>query len=103
MSDLTAAQKDKLVNDVQAVINDAEALLKSTANQAGSEAAALRERMSVQLSRAKNSLLDLQHAATEKARAAGHKADDYVHDHPWQAIGMAAGVGMVIGLLIGRR
>ena len=83
MSDLTAAQKDKLVNDVQAVINDAEALLKSTANQAGSEAAALRERMSVQLSRATNSLLDLQPAATEKARAAGHKADDYVHDHPW--------------------
>ena len=35
--------------------------------------------------------------------AAGHAADDYVHEHPWKAIGAAAGVGMIIGLLIGRR
>jgi ElaB/YqjD/DUF883 family membrane-anchored ribosome-binding protein len=38
-----------------------------------------------------------------RAKAAGHAADDYVHDHPWKAIGAAAGIGMIIGLLIGRR
>ncbi len=48
-------------------------------------------------------LQDLQDVTVARARAAGHAADDYVHDHPWKAIGAAAGVGMILGLLIGRR
>ena len=46
---------------------------------------------------------DLQDSAVARAKAAGHAADDYVHEHPWKAIGAAAGIGMIIGLLIGRR
>jgi ElaB/YqjD/DUF883 family membrane-anchored ribosome-binding protein len=55
------------------------------------------------LDKAKHSLHDLQHAAIEKAKAAGHKADDFAHDHPWQTVGIAAGIGLLLGILISRR
>ncbi len=103
MSDLSAAQKDKLVSDLRNVIHDAEELLKMTAGDVGEDAVALRDRLRMRLLHAKDSLHDLQISAIEKAKAAGHKADDYVHDHPWQSIGIAAGFGLLVGLLIGRR
>ena len=103
MSDLTAAQRDKLVSDLKNVIHDAEELLKMSAGDAGAEATELRERVRMRLLQAKDSLHHLQESAIERARVAGHKADDYVHDHPWQSIGVAAGFGLLVGLLIGRR
>ena len=103
MTVLTDVQKDKLMADLRGVIHDAEELLKMTAGDAGAEATAMRERVRLRLLQAKDSLQDLQHTAVEKAKAAGHKADDYVHDHPWQSIGIAAGFGLLVGLLIGRR
>lgn len=103
MTELTAAQKDKLMADLRQVIADAEDLLKLTANEVGDNAVGLRERLQQRMADAKHSLLTLQASATEKAKAAGHAADDYVHDHPWQAVALGAGVGLVVGLLIGRR
>jgi ElaB/YqjD/DUF883 family membrane-anchored ribosome-binding protein len=103
MSELTANQKDKLMTDLRVVVADAEELLKLTAGDLNESTAGLRERLQQRLSDAKHSLLTLQATATEKAKAAGHAADDYVHDHPWSAIAVGAGVGLVVGLLIGRR
>jgi ElaB/YqjD/DUF883 family membrane-anchored ribosome-binding protein len=103
MNDITAAHRDKLVADLKAVIADAEDMLKISAGQAGEEAVRLRERLQVRLSGAKERLADLQHAAVEKAKEAGHVADDFVHEKPWLSIGVAAGVGLIVGLLIGRR
>jgi ElaB/YqjD/DUF883 family membrane-anchored ribosome-binding protein len=103
MSDLTAAQRDKLMADLRVVVADAEQLLRLTADQIGEGTAGLRERLQERLSSAKSSLLDLQVSATEKAKAAGHAADDYVHENPWTAVAIGAGVGMLVGLLMGRR
>jgi ElaB/YqjD/DUF883 family membrane-anchored ribosome-binding protein len=103
MTELTAAQKDKLMADLRVVINDAEELLKLTAGDVSDSAVGLRERLQQRMADAKHSLLTLQATAAEKAKAAGHAADDYVHDHPWQAVALGAGVGLVVGLLIGRR
>lgn len=103
MTDLTAAQKDKLMADLRVVIADAEQLLKLTANEVGENAVGLRERLERQMFEAKHKLLDLQASATEKAKAAGQAADDYVHDHPWQSVAIGAGVGLLVGLLLGRR
>ena len=103
MSELTATQKDKLMADLRVVVADAEELLKLTADDVGESTAGLRERLQQRLSDARHSLLTLQASASEKAKAAGHAADDYVHEHPWKAIGAAAGIGMIIGLLISRR
>ena len=48
-------------------------------------------------------LQELEGEAVDRAKAAARYTDDYVHDHPWQAIGIAAGVGLAVGLLMNRR
>jgi ElaB/YqjD/DUF883 family membrane-anchored ribosome-binding protein len=103
MNETTSVPREKLMSDLRTVISDAEEVLKVTADSATSGAAELRVRMQERLQQAKHRLQDLQDNAVARARAAGHAADDYVHDHPWKAIGAAAGVGMILGLLIGRR
>jgi len=103
MPDVTTAQKDRLMSDLRVVIADAEELLRTTAGEVGDSANEARGRIEARLMQAKANLLQLQDAALAKAKAAGHAADDYVHENPWKAIGAAAGIGLVVGLLIGRR
>ena len=103
MSELTAMQRDKMIADLRVVVSDAEELLKMTAGEASEAAVGLRQRLQDRLSQAKERLLTLQSSVSDNAKAAGHAADDYVHDHPWQSVAIGAGVGVVIGLLIGRR
>lgn len=95
--------KEQLIADFKVVIEDAEALLKATANQGGEAVANLRAKTEASLAAAKVKMEDAQAALVEKTKAAARAADDYVHDKPWHAVGVAAGVGLVIGLLIGRR
>jgi ElaB/YqjD/DUF883 family membrane-anchored ribosome-binding protein len=103
MSDLTEVQKDKLARDLKNVIHDAEELLKMGASDVSEGAVEIRERVKLRLIAAKDSLNHLQRDAIEGAKATGHKVDEHVHDHPWQSVGIAAGFGLVVGLLIGRR
>ncbi|HCY17074.1 MAG: hypothetical protein A2Z93_00610 [Curvibacter sp. GWA2_64_110] len=103
MPDLTSAQKDKLMSDLRLMIADAEELLRVTTDQAGGAAAEVRGRIQGRLQQARAEMAHLQDAAVAKAKAAGHAADEFVHEKPWQSIGVAAGIGLVIGLLIGRR
>jgi ElaB/YqjD/DUF883 family membrane-anchored ribosome-binding protein len=103
MSEITVTQRDKLMADLKVVVADAEELLKLTASDVSDGTAGLRARLHERLVQSKQGLLDLQHTATEKAKAAGHVADDYVHEHPWKSVAVGAGVGLVVGLLIGRR
>lgn len=103
MSELTTAQKDKLMGDLRVVITDAEELLRMTADQAGESAADIRSRVQTRMNQAKVDLIHLQDAAVAKVKAAGHATDEFVHENPWKSIGISAGVGLVVGLLIGRR
>ncbi|MGH9519100.1 MAG: DUF883 family protein [Terriglobales bacterium] len=103
MSELSGANREKLIDDVRVVISDAEELLRITASQAGEGAAALRGRIESGLKKARVDLAQLQDAAVVKAKAAGRATDDFVHDNPWQAVGVASGIGLVVGLLIGSR
>ena len=103
MSELTGANKEKLISDVRVVISDAEELLRMTANQAGEGAVAVRGRIEAGLKKARADLVHLQDAAVVKAKAAGRATDDYVNENPWKSVGVAAGIGLVVGLLIGRR
>lgn len=103
MNDMTAAHKDKLMHDLRVVITDAEELLRVTADQVGEGATEVRGRIQSRLAAAKGELLHLQDLAVAKAKEAGHAADEYVHEHPWKSIGVAAGLALLIGLLVGRR
>jgi ElaB/YqjD/DUF883 family membrane-anchored ribosome-binding protein len=99
--------KDQLIENFNTVVSETEQLLKSVANAGGEKAGALRASVEQNLAIAKDRLRDLQQAATEKTQAAAQATDDYVHEHPWQAIGIAAGlggaIGVAIGLLLNRR
>lgn len=99
----TAVTKDKLVQDLRNVIGDAEDLLRATASQAGEKAAAAREKIQDSLHRARVKLAEAEDVVLDEAKQAARAADEFVHEHPWKAVGIGAGVGLIIGLLIGRR
>jgi ElaB/YqjD/DUF883 family membrane-anchored ribosome-binding protein len=103
MSDATHSHRDKLMADLQLVLADAEALLAATAGDASGNVAELRERVKATLSRAKTGVMDAQAQVVDSAKAAAKATDGYVQENPWQSVGVAAGVGLLLGLLIGRR
>lgn len=102
-AEASLATKEKLAADLKTVISDAEELLSLTSSQTGDKVAELRVRMADNLRAARYKLEDAEAAIRDKAREAARATDDYVHENPWRSIGVAAGVGLVIGLLIGRR
>jgi ElaB/YqjD/DUF883 family membrane-anchored ribosome-binding protein len=99
----TVASKERLVTDLRQVITDAEELLSATAYQTEGKVVALRERIGDNLREARYKLVDAEEALKAKTRQVARVTDDYVHENPWRSIGIAAGVGLVVGLLIGRR
>jgi ElaB/YqjD/DUF883 family membrane-anchored ribosome-binding protein len=102
MTDTTVA-KDKLAADFGEVMSDIDALLSATTNKAEGEATLLRKRIVDRLDAAKSRLIEAQHDAADRARRAADATDNYVHDHPWQAIGVGAAIGIAVGVLIARR
>jgi ElaB/YqjD/DUF883 family membrane-anchored ribosome-binding protein len=94
---------DKLMSDLRSVLEDAEALLSATAGQAGERIQAARERARETVRVAKERLVDAQDEVSKRARDAAKDADKYVHDNPWQAVGIAAGLAFLIGVLVSRR
>ncbi len=103
MPDYSEVSKDKLVADMKVVIADAEELLKATANAAGDKVSAARVRMEDSLRSARIKVAEAQEVVVDRAKAAARATDDYVHANPWRAVGIAAGAGLVIGMLISRR
>ena len=95
--------KEKLVADLKVVVADAEELLRATASQVGEKVSAARERIQTSLASAKVKLTEAERALVEKTKQAAKVTDEYVHDNPWQAVGIAAMAGLVLGILISRR
>ena len=95
--------KEKLVADLKVVVADAEELLRATASQAGEKVSAARERIQASLAKAKVKLSEAERVLLEKTKQAAKATDEYVHDNPWQAVGIAAMAGLVLGILISRR
>ena len=101
--ELTTANKDGLVSDLKVVISNTEELLRATAGAAGEKAGELRERIAIRLRDAKERLADIEAAVVDKTKAAARATDDFVHEDPWKAVGVAAAIGLTLGVLIGRR
>ena len=97
------AGRDKLVQDMRSVISDAEDLLRATANQAGEKMGLARERFQDSLHQAKVKLAEAEAVLLERAKQATRYTEEYVSENPWRAIGAAAAVGIVLGLILSRR
>ncbi len=95
-----ASSKEKLASDLKNLVADAEELLKATASQAGDKIGVARQKIEQSLIEGKKALADAEKTIVEKSKEAADIADDYVRENPWSAIGIAAGVGLVLGLLI---
>lgn len=95
--------RDKFTQDMKTVISDAEELLRATANQAGEKIGVARERIQDSLHQAKVKLAEAEAIVAERARQAARYTDEYVHENPWRAIGVAAGIGLLLGLILSRR
>ena len=103
VTDLSTATKQKLVSDMKVVVADAEEILRATAGVAGDKMGDLRERFGERLRDAKLRLADAEAALVDRTKAAARATDDYVHENPWRAVGVAAGIGLLLGVIIGRR
>lgn len=95
--------KERLMSDVNAVLVDAEELLRQAAQASGEQATDLRRRAQSAIASAKARLVDMEHRVADRTKHAAKATDHWVHEHPWAAIGVAAGAGVLIGLLINRR
>jgi ElaB/YqjD/DUF883 family membrane-anchored ribosome-binding protein len=104
---MTAAKfersREALVKDFADVLSEADSLLKQAAKETGDKATDLRAQVETKLRAAKLRLQDLQDDAVDRAKAAARVTDDYVRDNPWQAIGVAAAIGFLVGLVVSRR
>ena len=94
---------DKLMQDLKTVVVDAEDLLKATASQGGEQIARIRTRAEESLRVARARIKDMTQDAEAQARQAAGEVNRQVHENPWTAVGVAAGVGVLIGLLLGRK
>lgn len=99
----TMRPNEKLMSDLRLVMADAQELLRSTASQAGEEAVSARAKLQESLRAARGHISDAEAAVVEKARQAAHATDEYVHENPWKSVGAGFSVGIIIGMLIGRR
>ncbi|WP_161867667.1 MULTISPECIES: YqjD family protein [Pseudomonas] len=99
----TSSTKDALLDEFQALVSDTEKLLQHSASLAGEQAEALRDDIRSSLSRARETLHDAEASLRQQGKVAVDATEEYVHKHPWQAVGLAAAVGLVFGLMMSRR
>jgi ElaB/YqjD/DUF883 family membrane-anchored ribosome-binding protein len=97
-----STQSQKLAADIRTLVNDAEAIVKATAMESGDIVSELRRRMQRTVDEVKPHIATLETAVSRQVTSAVTCTDTYVRDNPWTAMGISAGVGLVIGLLISR-
>lgn len=94
---------EHLLGDFKALVADAQALIEATSDHEHGPIAAIRSKALETLESAKETLCDIEGGLTDKAKVLAEGADEFVHRKPWESVGIAVGLGLVVGLLISRR
>jgi ElaB/YqjD/DUF883 family membrane-anchored ribosome-binding protein len=89
--------------DVKTLVKDAQALLTAAAALTGEKAEEMRTRGMALLDVALGKASQVQGQALVKGKELAHSADVYVKDNPWRTIAAAAGVGLLVGVILGRK
>lgn len=89
-------------SDMKALVRDAQSMLHAAANLTGEKADELRNRGMEMLDRALGKASVMQGQAVERSKELAHSADVYVKDNPWRTMAVAAGVGILLGVLLSR-
>jgi len=99
----TALAKERVGEDLRQLARDAEALLQATASDVSDKAREARERLAQALERAKATCAELEGGVVVRAREAARRADSVIRQHPYETIGLSFALGLLIGVLLGRR
>jgi ElaB/YqjD/DUF883 family membrane-anchored ribosome-binding protein len=105
MNDTTvqlALGRQKIVEDLRVLLNDSEEMLRLASAVPGEGVDALRERLRTHVDTLQAVLGDAQSAAKQRYRVAADNTDRYVRENPWQAVGIGAGIGFLLGVLAAR-
>jgi ElaB/YqjD/DUF883 family membrane-anchored ribosome-binding protein len=94
---------DRMAHHLRTLADEAEALLKATAKAGDEKVTETRERLRGEVAHLRERLADLEAHAGTQLKSAAHRTDEAVHSHPYTAMGAAAAIGLLAGLLIGRR
>jgi ElaB/YqjD/DUF883 family membrane-anchored ribosome-binding protein len=100
---MTGGAREQLAADMKNIMADAEELLKATASATGDRILAARARAEETLKSARERLSSLDDEAMAQVKEVAKGADDYVREHPWGAVGIAAVAGLLLGVMISRR
>lgn len=110
----TGSRKQQLLDEFNTIVAETERLLKAvtpssaaasgTAGESGAvEPAGLGAQLDENLKAARERLEQLEDQVLQRSKAAVAATDSFVRAHPWQAVGVAAGIGILVGLLLRRR
>ena len=97
------AERERLMVSLHDIVTDAEALLRTAQHNGSEQFLAARDKFEARVHQARRDLVALQDSAAYKVRRAARVADTAVHDQPYAAAGLAAGIGVLMGMLISRR
>jgi ElaB/YqjD/DUF883 family membrane-anchored ribosome-binding protein len=90
-------------NDMRTLLQDAQEMFREATQATGGKAEELRSKGLMLLDTAMEKAQDAQAIAMEKGKAAAQTTDEYVHQNPWKAVAISAGVGLLVGLLLSRK
>ena len=96
-------QKEELLQEVRAVLDDVEELYHSSVEEGSKEAEQLLGKLQRKLQAAQRKLGDFEEVAAERVKQTARQADQLVQDKPYYAMGFAALAGLVVGVLLNRR
>jgi len=99
----SAIARERVAADLKALARDAEDLLKATAGDVSEKAKEARARLTKAVEQAKSTYQDVQEQGIAAAKAAATKADAVIREHPYQSLGVAFGIGLLVGVIVTRR
>ncbi len=101
--DVPAVTRQQLIDDLNLVLSDVDALIKATANQRAVTIKEVRTKAADSVAAMKLRMIAAETGLLNKGKQASKAANDYIRENPWRHMGIVAGVGLLVGLLIGRR
>lgn len=95
--------REKMSADARALITDAQEMIALISEQSGEKLSEINDKLQESAVKARENLTELRDETRIRIKEASEATDAYVHEKPWKAVGIAAGVGLVAGILFGRR
>ena len=99
----SAMARERVLQDLKTLARDSEVLLKATAGDLGEKAGEARRRLAGALERAKATCAELQQQTLASAKAAAKRTDTVIREHPYESVGIAFAIGVLLGVLVSRK